>query len=230
MSDNYKEGNYTMDELNNLVFYHSISEPAYTTVDVIAEYASVQRESVNKLIRTHKADLEEFGFLSFEIPKLNGRGRPRKNWQLNEQQVTFLFSLLDNTPQVVKFNKALTKAFYAVKEQVRKLEVENALQAEKMTALAKVNKSLSEVVHDNWPNNPHMYATIHNLALKVVTGKNAKQLKTTFDVTDAKEALNSSQLESLERVKELMKHLILNGYNYQEIKATVLKGRGTVNA
>ena len=233
VSDNYKEGNYTMDELNNLVFYHSISEPAYTTVDVIAEYAGIDRHQVMKVIRDHKNDLEEFGVLSYENPKPqkgSKGGRPRKDWQLNEQQVTFLFSLLDNTPQVVKFNKALIKAFYAVKEQVRKLEVANALQAEKMTALAKANKSLSEVVHDGWPNNPHMYATIHNLALKVVTGKNAKQLKTTFDVTDAKEALNSSQMERLERVKDLMKQLILNGYSYQEIKATVLKKRGAVNA
>ncbi|WP_259711162.1 hypothetical protein [Weissella cibaria] len=42
--------------------------------------------------------------------------------------------------------------------------------------------------------------------------------------------MNSSQLEHLERVKELMKQLILNGYSYQEIKATVLKERGAVNA
>ena len=114
-------------------------------------------------------------------------------------------------------------AFYSQREEL----------AHKTIALANikpVNKSLSEVVHDSWPDNPHMYATIHNLALKVVTGKNAKQLKTTFDVTDAKEALNSSQLEHLERVKELMKQLILNGYSYQEIKATVLKERGAVNA
>ena len=54
VSDNYKEGNYTMDELNNLVFYHSISEPAYTTVDVIAEYAGIDRHQVMKVIRDHK--------------------------------------------------------------------------------------------------------------------------------------------------------------------------------
>ena len=166
-----------MDGLNNLVFYHSLNEPAYTTVDGIAEYAGVQRESVNRLIQTHNADLEEFGVLRFEIAKVNGRGRPRKNWQLNEQQVTFLFSLLDNTPQVVKFNKALTKAFYEVKERAQQLEIDNARQQERLASLTVTNKALSEVVHDKFPDNKFMYSTIHNLALKVATGKNAKHLK-----------------------------------------------------
>ena len=125
-----------------------------------------------------------------------------------------------NTDTVVEFKRNLVAAFYSQREEL----------AHKTIALANikpVNKSLSEVVHDSWPDNPHMYATIYNLALKVAPGKNAKQLKTMFNVTDAKEALNSSQLE---HVKELMKQLILNGYSYQEIKATVLKGRGVVNA
>ncbi|MDU2152244.1 MAG: hypothetical protein E7E62_03575, partial [Weissella confusa] len=91
-----------------------------------------------------------------------------------------------------EFKRNLVAAFYSQREEL----------AHKTIALANikpVNKSLSEVVHDSWPDNPHMYATIHNLALEVATGKNAKQL-------------------------------ILNGYSYQEIKATVLKGRGVVNA
>ncbi|HJF38213.1 MAG TPA: Rha family transcriptional regulator [Weissella cibaria] len=207
-----------MDELNNLVFYHSLNEPAYTTVDVIAEYAGVQRESVNRLIQTHNADLEEFGILRFEIAKLNGRGRPRKNWQLNEQQVTFLFSLLDNTPQVVRFNKALTKAFYEVKERAQQLEIDNARQQERLASLTVTNKVLSEVVHDKFPDNKFMYSTIHNLALKVATGKNAKQLKAEFGVSDAKDALTAEQVSDLEHVREAIKALLLIGKSYEEVK------------
>ena len=220
MSDNYKEGNYTMDEL---VMYGTPAEGVYTTSEIVAKYTGVSVEHVRQLTDKHKGQLERFGILGFENSKLDGRGRPHKIWHYNEQQATLLITFMRNTTAVIEFRSNLVTAFYSQREEL----------ARKTIALANikpVNKSLSEVVHDSWPDNPHMYATIHNLALKVVTGKNAKQLKTTFDVTDAKEALNSSQLERLERVKELMKHLILNGYSYQEIKATVLKKRGAVNA
>lgn len=210
-----------MDELNKLVFYHSLNEPAYTTVDVIAEYAGVQRKSVNELIRKHKTDLEEFGFLSFEMAKLNGRGRPRKNWQLNEQQVTFLFSLLDNTPQVVKFNKALTKAFYEVKERAQQLEIDNARQQERLASLTVTNKTLADVVHDRFPDWKYAYATINNLALKTVTGMDAKHLKDKFKVEDAKDALTAEQVEQLEKVREAIKSLLLIGFDYNQLKATM---------
>ena len=220
MSDNYKEGNYTMDEL---VMYGTPAEGVYKTSEIVAKYTGVSVEHVRQLTDKHKGQLERFGILGFENSKLDGRGRPHKIWHYNEQQATLLITFMRNTTAVIEFKSNLVTAFYSQREEL----------ARKTIALANikpVNKSLSEVVHDSWPDNPHMYATIHNLALKVVTGKNAKQLKTTFDVTDAKEALNSSQLEHLERVKELMKQLILNGYSYQEIKETVLKKRGAVNA
>ncbi|MBJ7654430.1 Rha family transcriptional regulator [Weissella confusa] len=212
-----------MDELNNLVFYHSLNETAYTTVDVIAEYADVQRKSVNELIRTHKADLEEFGFLSFEMAKLNGRGRPRKDWQLNEQQVTFLFSLLDNTPQVVKFNMALTKAFYEVKERARRLEIESARQQERLESLTVTNKTLADVVHDRFPDWKYAYTTINNLALKTVTGMDAKHLRDRYKVTDAKDALTIDQVADLERVREAIKALLLIGMSYEEVKRALAK-------
>ena len=212
-----------MDELNNLVFYHSLNEPAYTTVDVIAEYAGVQRESVNRLIQTHNADLEEFEILRFEIAKLNGRGRPRKNWQLNEQQVTFLFSLLDNTPQVVKFNKALTKAFYEVKERAQQLEIDNARQQERLASLTVTNKTLADVVHDRFPDWKYAYTTINNLALKTVTGMDAKHLKDRYKVTDAKDGLTIDQVADLERVREAIKALLLIGMSYEEVKRALVK-------
>ncbi|TGE83534.1 hypothetical protein C6P10_01115 [Weissella confusa] len=219
MSDSYKEGNYTVDEL---VMYGTPAEGVYTTSEIVAKYTGVSVEHVRHLTNKYRDELEKFGRLVFKNSSLPS-GQTRKVWHYNEQQATFLIALMRNTDTVVEFKRNLVAAFYSQREEL----------AHKTIALANikpVNKSLSEVVHDSWPDNPHMYATIHNLALKVVTGKNAKQLKTMLDVTDAKEALNSSDLEHLERVKELMKQLILNGYSYQEIKATVLKERGAVNA
>ncbi|RAU06600.1 hypothetical protein DEJ53_07235 [Weissella confusa] len=161
--------------------------------------------------------------MRFEIAKLNGRGRPRKNWQLNEQQVTFLFSLLDNTPQVVKFNKALTKAFYEVKERAQQLEIDNARQQERLASLTVTNKTLADVVHDRFPDWKYAYTTINNLALKTVTGMDAKHLKDRYKVTDAKDALTIDQVADLERVREAIKALLLIGVSYEEVRRALVK-------
>ena len=63
-----------------------------------------------------------------------------------------------------------------------------------------------------------MYSTIHNLALKVATGKNAKQLKAEFGVSDAKDALTAEQVSDLEHVREAIKALLLIGKSYEEVK------------
>lgn len=207
MSDNYKEGNYTMDEL---VMYGTPAEGVYTTSEIVAKYTGVSVEHVRHLTNKYHDELEKFGKLVFKNSSLPS-GQTRKVWHYNEQQATFLIALMRNTDTVVEFKRNLVAAFYSQREEL----------AHKTIALANikpVNKSLSEVVHDSWPDNPHMYSTIHNLALKVVTGKNAKQLKAEFGVSDAKDALTAEQVSDLEHVKEAIKALLLIGKSYEEVK------------
>ena len=52
----------------NLVYLDGKKE-LYTTNEIIAEYAEIDRISVRKLIESHKEDLEVFGVLSFEMTK-----------------------------------------------------------------------------------------------------------------------------------------------------------------
>lgn len=207
MSDNYKEGNYTMEDL---VMYGSPAEGVYTTSEIVAKYTGVSVEHVRHLTNKYHDELEKFGKLVFKNSSLPS-GQTRKVWHYNEQQATFLIALMRNTDTVVEFKRNLVAAFYSQREEL----------AHKTIALANikpVNKSLSEVVHDSWPDNPHMYATIHNLALKVVTGKNAKQLKAEFGVSDAKDALTAEQVSDLEHVREAIKALLLIGKSYEEVK------------
>ncbi|MGX6409245.1 Rha family transcriptional regulator [Weissella confusa] len=208
--------------MEDLVMYGTPAEGVYTTSEIVAKYTGVSFEHVGKLTRQYRSDLEKFGKLVFEIRPLPS-GQIQKIWHYNEPQATLLITFMRNTPAVIEFKSNLVMAFYSQRKEL----------VDKTIALANikpVNRSLSEVVHEVWADNPHMYSTIHNLALKVVTGKNAKQLKEAFEVKDVKQALTSFQIEHLERVKELIKQLILNGYTYQEIKVTVLKERGAVNA
>lgn len=102
-----------------LVFWKSqapTQEP-YTTSEVIAEAAGMNRRTVNRLIQTHKADLEEFGRVRFEITPLKTKGGVQSVtvYHLNEQQATLLMTYARNTETVQAFKKELVKQFYAMR-------------------------------------------------------------------------------------------------------------------
>ena len=87
----------------------------YTTSEIIAAGAGVQRRTVDHLLLAHKTDFEEFGILRFEITKTGGRGRPEVIYHLNEQQATLLMTYLKNTEVVRAFKKELVRQFYAMR-------------------------------------------------------------------------------------------------------------------
>lgn len=87
----------------------------YTTSEIIAAGAGVQRRTVDHLLLAHKTDFEEFGILRFEIAKTGGRGRPEIIYHLNEQQATLLMTYLKNTEVVRAFKKELVRQFYAMR-------------------------------------------------------------------------------------------------------------------
>lgn len=106
-----------MSKTIQLVFWKSQAPPQepYTTSEVIAEAAGMNRRTVNRLIQTHKADLEEFGILRFEIAEIKGRGQPERSYRLNEQQATLLMTYARNTETVRAFKKELVRQFYAMR-------------------------------------------------------------------------------------------------------------------
>ncbi|MCT0042140.1 hypothetical protein EFL87_06580 [Weissella confusa] len=197
--------------MEDLVMYGTPAEGVYTTSEIVAKYTGVSVEHVRQLTDKHKGQLERFGILGFENSKLDGRGRPHKIWHYNEQQATLLITFMRNTDAVVEFKSNLVAAFYSQREEL----------TAKTIALANIkttNKTLADVVHDKFPDNKFMYSTIHNLALKVATGKNAKQLKAEFGVSDTKDALTAEQVSDLEHVREAIKALLLIGKSYEEVK------------
>ncbi|MDX9744224.1 MAG: Rha family transcriptional regulator [Arcobacteraceae bacterium] len=89
---------------------------------VVAEQTDNQEKSILDLVTRNENHFKDFGVLRFKIAKTTntdlGNGRPSKTYYLNEQQATFLMTLLRNSPKVVIFKKALVKAFYELKEKV----------------------------------------------------------------------------------------------------------------
>lgn len=206
----------------NLVYLDGKKEP-YTTNEIIAECAEIERISVRKLIENHKEDLEVFGILSFEMTKINdGRGRPRKIYHLNEQQATLLITYLDNTEPVREFKKNLVSAFFEMRDELTKIRIERASERPKHLAL---NEAINR-----WENAPKMaYPTVYNLLLKGVTGYNKTQLTTKRGGETGIDCLNSIELAQYQALEDMAIALINLNFSYQEIKTMVFRQKGKLS-
>lgn len=92
------------------------SKPFTTTLQ-IAIGLGLQHASVIKLVRTYRPDFYDLGPIRFEIRKgealqHGGYAKATEYAVLDEQQATFLMTLLRNSPRVIAFKKALVKAFF----------------------------------------------------------------------------------------------------------------------
>lgn len=108
--------------MNDLVINHN-GTPA-TTQDKVSVLTANDQQSIQRLIRTYKTDLEEFGTLEFENTRIQaGAGyTTKKLYYLNEQQATLLLTYMKNTKQVRTAKKLLVKAFYEIKQELQSLK------------------------------------------------------------------------------------------------------------
>ncbi|HED4583070.1 TPA: Rha family transcriptional regulator [Campylobacter jejuni] len=113
--------------MNDLVIKHN--GILVTTQNEISTLTNNDENSIQKLIRTYKTDLEEFGILEFEN-RLIVNSKNVKNYKkiyfLNEQQATLLLTYMKNSESVRNAKKVLVFAFYQMKEKLRSLEQEKA--------------------------------------------------------------------------------------------------------
>jgi anti-repressor protein len=91
-----------------------------TTTLAIAEGLEVEHASIIKLVRTHQADLEEFGRVGFEIAPFETAGgmQSREVATLNERQATLIMTYSKNTEIARTFKKRLVKTFYELAQRV----------------------------------------------------------------------------------------------------------------
>lgn len=84
----------------------------------IAYGAEVEHESVIRMVDKYNQRLSMLGKIRFTDLKSENPlgGRPVKIVELNEQQVTFLLTLLKNTESVVDFKFRLTQEFYRMRQ------------------------------------------------------------------------------------------------------------------
>lgn len=112
----------------------------FTNSKVIADGTNNQHESVVAIIRKYEKDILDFGNIDFSDLKSGKRGQPERVYYLNEEQATFVITLLRNSKIVVKFKKELVRQFYAMRRFI--LEKQSKLLGE--TRIANKENRLKE--------------------------------------------------------------------------------------
>lgn len=96
-----------------------------TTSEIIAEHLGIQHKNILQNIDKFSKELQTINPLAFQTLKgkplpQGGFGKSYRVAILNEEQAAFVVTLSRNTPKVVEFKLALTKAFFEAKEYIRK--------------------------------------------------------------------------------------------------------------
>lgn len=211
--------------MNELVFLASNAEEPFTTSEVIAECAGVKHDTVQKLIQRHEDDFKAFGLVGFEIRAVRTPGsrgtKYVKNYKLNEQQATLLFTFLRNTPVVIEFKKALVHQFYKMREELIKARL--AKQERKLirTSMTDAIKALPDSPHKQFK-----YGQYTDLAYTTALGKTARQLRkergADKDAT-ASDYMTASELAAVSKMENRISVLLEVGMEYPAVKELVTK-------
>ena len=195
----------------------------YTTSEIIAEGTGIEHRKLRDTIRKYKTELETFG-LSASYQAESSGGRPATGYILNEQQSTFLLTLLKNTPVVVAFKKELVRQFFIMRDEL-------ARRRELRVIGKPIRRSLTDALRDSGEverMHGHAYSAFTDLALKLATGQIARQLRRERGADKAARAvdiLTAEEMEAYQRKEAAIAVLLDAGLTYDSIKAA-LAGEG----
>lgn len=211
--------------MTDLVFLepNKIDAVPFTTSKVIAEATGVEHRKIKVAIRKHRDDIESFGRVApYEAPlKTKGGVQVETGYRLNEEQATFLMTLLKNTPVVVAFKKELVRQFYAMRRELVKQEVERA-------KLAPTRRDMTDAIRDCVPDSPHKsmwYKHYTDLAYRAAFGKSAAQLRKERNAPQkavAADYMTADELSAVERITKQIGVLVEMRLDYGQIKAMLL--------
>ena len=190
-------------------------EDVFTNSKVIAEGTQNQHESIVAVIQKYEKDIADFGRIEFSDLKSGNPkgGRPERMYYLNEEQATFVITLLRNSKVVVKFKKELVRQFYAM----RRFLIEKQSKLWNDTRLASKENRLKEtdvikllVEYAKEQGSTHsdkLYLTYTKLANSIVGGK--------------RDDMTASELNTLTLVESIIKQTIeidmSMGMHYKDI-------------
>lgn len=211
--------------MNSLVFLAPNTKEPFTTSEVIAECAQVTHDAVQKMISRHEDDFKSFGKLGFEIRPLPGSrtGQKVKVYHLNEQQATLLMTYLRNTEVVRAFKMELVRQFYAMRQELYKVQT---VKIERRAIRRTVTDAIKAL-----PDSPHKqmkYIHYTNLSYLAAVGMTAREVRKQRGVSKdavASDYMTAAELEAVADAENRIGVLIEAGLEYQQIKRTLLDRR-----
>ena len=206
--------------MNNLVFLepNCIKAIPFTTSDVIAERTKNSYRSIQRTIENQIKRLERFGIVRFEITVSGKAGRPKKVYQLNEQQATLLITFLKNNDIVADFKTELVRQFYQMRTELQRRQIGRE-------QLKPIRRELTDVIKDNPNHSKWDYKLYTDLAYKLVTGKIAAQIRKERGASKTATAIDYMTSDEIARITKLQNQIAVlceMDLNYYQIKAMLL--------
>lgn len=204
--------------MNDIVFLVDNTKEPFTTSKVIAGRTGMNHRRVKDAIRKHEHEIRSFGLLGAYATESSG-GRPEEIYRLNEQQATFLMTLLKNTPMVVDFKAELVRRFYAMRTELYNVKYEKLERKPIRIGLTDAIKALPESPHKHLK-----YKQYTDLAYKLAIGKTAKQVRMERGANKkdtASNFLTSEEIEAVSKAENSISVLLGIGMSYSEIKSAL---------
>lgn len=186
----------------------------FTNSKVVSEGTGIRHDKLKESIRKHEVKLRKLGQLSTSYGGESTGGRRLEVYDLNEQQATFLITLLKNTEKVVDFKLELVRQFYEMRRFILERQSNEWIATRyhgKLTRKAETDTIQKLVEYAKGQGSEHadmLYVTYSKLANGIAG------IKKRDDAT-------ISQLNSLELVENIILHVIEAGImrdkHYKEI-------------
>lgn len=189
-------------EKEELTFnYH---DEAFTDSVRLAEGAGVAHASVIKLITTHIDDVEAFGRVGFQIRPLQTKGGVQKTkiCRLNEEQATFVISMMKNIKNVVAFKKELVRQFYEMKRLI-------STMVEARQDFPLLTETIRQAHEEP---KPYHYTNEIDMINRLVFGMSAKQYRETHGIPKGESIrphLTREQLKQIDILQRVDVGLVL---------------------
>lgn len=202
--------------MNELTFAYK--DEAFTNSLIIAEGTGVEHRAVIQLIATHKKHFEELGRVTFQMLPFDTKGgiQKVKICRLNEQQATFLITLMRNTPVVVEFKKELVKQFFEMREFIRAL-----VDSRKDYAI--VTEQIAQL-HEN--PKPYHFSNEINMINKLATGMSTKKFREVHNIPKGESIrpyMTAEQLKLMDKLQRVDVGLMLVIPEFEKRKLRLLK-------
>lgn len=211
--------------VTDLVFLepNKIDAVPFTTSKVIAEMTGIEHRKIKMAIRKHKDDIESFGRVApYEAPlETRGGVQIETGYRLNEEQATFLMTLLKNTPVVVEFKKRLVQQFYAMRKRLKDAEI---AKARRIPTRREMTDAIRDCVSDS-PHKDMYYRHYTDLAYRAAFGKSAAQIRKERNAprkANASDYMTADELSAVTHIEKQIGVLVEMRLDYSQIKAMVL--------